>query len=85
MPNLPSYQPKFERNHTSTVAAKMMVPAFMMKDFTRSQMWMQPRLRRAGRWYWRAAPSRTGLASPANQRVFLSMMPETMMAATPMK
>ena len=49
MPNLPSYQPKFERNHTSTVAAKMMVPAFMMKDFTRSQMWSN-QLRRAGRW-----------------------------------
>ena len=65
------------------VERRMMVPAFLMKDQPRSHIERRT-LPTVGRWY--AGSSITnGAGSPANIFVFLSIIPEIMIAATPMK
>ena len=85
MPNacVSGLTPKRERNQMTIVESRMIVPAFLMNDQPRSHMDRRT-LPRVGQWY--AGSSMTnGAGSPANIFVFFSMMPETMMAAMPMK
>ena len=61
----------------------MMVPAFLMKDQPRSHM-ERSTLPRVGQWYAGSSITK-GAGSPANILVFFRMIPDTMMAAMPMK
>ena len=63
--------------------AKITVPARLMKDQPRSQV-ARSTLLAAGTWYWGSSMTK-GAGSPAKALVFFRIMPETMMAATPMK
>ena len=70
-------------NHTNMVERRMTVPAFFMKDQPRSHIERRT-FPTVGRWY--AGSSITnGAGSPANIFVFLSMIPEIIIAAIPMK
>ena len=60
-----------------------MVPAFLMKDQPRSHI-ERSTLLTVGQWYAGSSITK-GAGSPAKRLVFLSMMPEQMIAAMPMK
>ena len=65
------------------VERRIIVPAFLMKDQPRSHM-DRMTLTKVGQWY--AGSSMTkGATSPRKGLVFLRMIPETMIAAMPMK
>ena len=71
------------KNQMRIVASVITVPAFLMNDQARSQV-ERSTLPTVGKWY--AGSSITnGAESPENAFVFLSIMPETMIDATPMK
>ena len=65
------------------VESRITVPAFLIKDQPRSHI-ERSTLPTVGQWY--AGSSMTnGAGSPANSFVFFNMIPETMIANTPMK
>ena len=81
--NVPSTQPKRERNQSTMVDSRMIVPAFLMNDQPRSHI-ERSTLPTVGQWY--AGSSMTnGAGSPAKGLVFFSMIPEMMIASIPRK
>ncbi len=83
IPNEPSTLPKLEVNQTTTVANRIIVPAFLINDHARSHI-LRSTLPKVGQWY--AGLSMTnGATSPENIFVFFKMMPEQIMAVMPTK
>ena len=80
---LPSTVPKRDRNHTAIVDMSMIEPAFLMNDQPRSHIERRTLLS-VGIWYAGSSITK-GAGSPENIVVFFSMMPETIIAAMPMK
>ena len=70
-------------NHTAIVESVIIVPAFLINDQPRSHILLntEPIV---GMWYGGSSIT-NGDGSPANIFVFLSMIPEQMIAAIPMK
>ena len=83
IPKEPSAHPKNERNQTTIVESKIIVPAFLMNDQPRSHIERRT-FKSVGQWY--AGSSITnGAASPIKGFVFFKMIPEQMIAASPIK
>ena len=80
---LPSAIPNIEPAQITIEERKIIVPAFLMKELALSHM-----LRRifpaVGQWYAGSSITK-GAGSPANILVFLSIMPDMMIAAIPIK
>ena len=82
-PNPPFSKPKVESTHMTMQARNRMVPAFLIKPQSLSQVCMST-VFADGIWY--AGSSMTkGAASPENGFVFFKRMADTSTAATPMK
>ena len=82
-PKDPSTIPKLLKNHISTLAARITVPARFIKDQLRSKVVLNTFLA-DGIWYAGSSIMK-GEGSPAKDLVFLRIIPETKTDATPIK
>ena len=83
IPNEPFTHPKNDKNQTTIVESKIIVPAFLMNDHPRSHI-LRRTFPTVGIWY--AGNSITnGAGSPANNLVFFKIIPEITIAAIPTK
>ena len=81
--NAPFTTPKDLRNQIRTLAARITVPARFIKLQPRSHMLLSIFIM-VGAWYAGSSITK-GAGSPANILVFLSIIPDTITAATPIK